>query len=69
MDNSPGVAAGVCGCFPAEKSDKGSYWFDKMKLSLPGFGNLITKLSVARFARTLGTLLENGVSCFRHWGL
>ncbi len=52
-----------------KKSDKGSYWFDKMKLSLPGFGNLITKLSVARFARTLGTLLENGVSLLQALGI
>ncbi len=45
-----------------KKTEKGGYLYDKLKLSLPGFGNLITKLSVARFARTLGTLLENGVS-------
>lgn len=45
-----------------KKSEKGRYWYDKTKLSLPGIGTLTTKLSVARFARTLGTLLENGVS-------
>jgi len=38
------------------------YWYDKTKLSLPGFGGLTIKLAVARFARTLGTLLENGVT-------
>jgi general secretion pathway protein F len=52
-----------------KKTEKGSYWYDKMKLSLPGFGNLITKLSVARFARTLGTLLENGVSLLQALGI
>ena len=45
-----------------KKSEKGRYWYDKTKLSLPGIGTLTIKLSVARFARTLGTLLENGVS-------
>ena len=29
---------------------------------MPGVGTLTIKLSIARFARTLGTLLENGVS-------
>jgi general secretion pathway protein F len=45
-----------------KKTVKGSYFFDKTKLSLPGFGLLAKKLVVARFARTLGSLLENGVS-------
>jgi general secretion pathway protein F len=31
-------------------------------LSLPVFGILVKKLAVARFTRTLGSLLENGVS-------
>ena len=35
---------------------------DKTKLSLPTFGTLTKKLAVARFSRTLGSLLENGVS-------
>ncbi len=37
------------------------YW-DSFKLKLPGFGNLIRKTAVARFTRTLGTLLSSGVS-------
>ena len=45
-----------------KKTEKGSYFFDKTKLFLPGFGNLAKKLVSARFARTLGSLLENGVS-------
>jgi general secretion pathway protein F len=35
---------------------------DKTKLSLPTFGTLTKKLAVARFSRTLGSLLKNGVS-------
>jgi general secretion pathway protein F len=46
----------------AKKTAKGRYWFDKIMLLLPGMGILAKKLAVARFARTLGSLLENGVS-------
>ena len=46
----------------AKKSEKGRHLFDKTILSLPVFGVLAKKLAVARFARTLGSLLENGVS-------
>ncbi len=45
-----------------KKTVKGGYFFDKIKLYLPGLGLLVKKLAVARFARTLGSLLENGVS-------
>ena len=31
-------------------------------LRMPGFGDLVTKIELARFGRTLGTLLRNGVS-------
>ena len=46
----------------AKKTEKGRHVFDKMVLSLPVFGILAGKLDVARFTRTLGSLLENGVS-------
>ena len=45
-----------------KKTEKGRFWFDKMILSLPITGHSAKKLAVARFARTLGSLLENGVS-------
>ena len=45
-----------------KKTVKGRYFVDRAKLFLPGFGILAKKLSVARFARTLASLLENGVS-------
>ena len=45
-----------------KKTEKGRYWIDKTMLLLPGIGILVKKLAVARFARTLGSLLENGVS-------
>ena len=46
----------------AKKTEKGRFWIDKTVLMLPGVGILVKKLAVARFARTLGSLLENGVS-------
>jgi general secretion pathway protein F len=46
----------------AKKTEKGRLWFDKIVLALPVMGNSVKKLAVARFARTLGSLLENGVS-------
>jgi general secretion pathway protein F len=46
----------------AKKTEKGRYWIDKTTLFLPGIGILAKKLAVARFTRTLGSLLENGVS-------
>lgn len=41
---------------------KGRAFFDRLKLSLPLFGPLSRKLTVARFCRTLSSLLENGVT-------
>jgi type IV pilus assembly protein PilC len=36
-------------------------WFDKVKLRLPVFGPLFTKIALSRFSRNLGTLLGVGV--------
>jgi general secretion pathway protein F len=52
-----------------KKTVKGRYLFDKTKLLLPGFGILTKKLAVARFARTLGSLLENGISMLPALGI
>jgi len=46
----------------AKKTEKGRYWMDKTILAIPLTGNPARKLAIARFARTLGSLLENGVS-------
>ena len=37
------------------------YFTDKVKLHLPIFGVLIQKVAIARFSRTLGTLISSGV--------
>jgi len=43
------------------KTDDGRIHFDRLKLKMPLFGSLIRKIAIARFSRTLGTLLKNGV--------
>ncbi|EKE04155.1 MAG: hypothetical protein ACD_20C00100G0004 [uncultured bacterium] len=41
--------------------EKGKYIIDKLCLKLPVFGPLVQKVAVARFTRTLGTLVKSGV--------
>ena len=40
---------------------KGRYYWDRIKLKAPMFGDLIQKTAVARFTRTLGTMISSGV--------
>jgi len=42
--------------------DKGKQTWDRMKLRFPFYGNLHLKLVCARFARTLGTMLQSGLT-------
>ena len=55
---------GACAYFLKYRLNKpdGKIWRDKKLLKIPYIGNLILKIENARFARTLGTLLLNGVS-------
>jgi len=43
------------------RTERGSYLADRVIISLPVFGPLVTKMSVSRFSRTLGTLIKSGV--------
>ena len=43
------------------KTETGRYYLDLVKLKIPLFGVLFTKTAVARFSRTLGTLMSSGV--------
>jgi type IV pilus assembly protein PilC len=57
-----GVGVGVWFAFKAfAKTPKGTYIIDGILLKLPVFGDLTQKSAVAKFARTLGTLLKSGV--------
>jgi|SRR5690554_986214 len=44
------------------KTPEGKLWLDNRLLRLPVFGSVIFKYEVARFSRTMGTLLASGVS-------
>ncbi len=54
------VLAGL-GIYMIRKTDKGELYTDLVVIRLPVAGGLIRKLIAARFSRTLGSLLENGV--------
>jgi type IV pilus assembly protein PilC len=56
------VIAGVIGMRMILKNDQGRLYFDKFMLKTPIFGDLIRKAAVARFTRTLGTLIQSGVT-------
>ncbi|MDX9715698.1 MAG: type II secretion system F family protein [Dissulfurispiraceae bacterium] len=43
------------------KTDAGSRYLEELKFKTPVFGKLYRELAVARFARTLGTLIRSGV--------
>ena len=44
------------------KSETGGRQWDRFKLRLPLIGSIVKKIEIARFSRTLGTLLSSGVS-------
>ncbi len=43
------------------RTERGHYLWDRLKFRAPLFGPLNQKIAVARFSRTLGTLLQSGV--------
>lgn len=47
--------------FSLKKTEKGGFFIDRLLISLPVIGGLLKKIIAARFTRTLGSLLENGV--------
>ncbi len=55
-----GVGA-VFGLKQINKHPKGRYVLDSILLRMPVVGNLLRKIAVARFTRTLGTLITSGV--------
>jgi len=56
--------------FLFKRTEKGKYVIDSLKLKSPVFGNIMWKISLARYARTLSTLLSGGipiVSALERW--
>ena len=56
------TVAAIYGFVAFKKTEKGRTFLDKLLLTFPVTGDLVLKLAVARFSRTLGSLLENGVT-------
>jgi type IV pilus assembly protein PilC len=56
-----GAVGLVFGVKQIRKHPRGRYYFDAMLLKLPIMGSLLRKIAVARFTRTLGTLITSGV--------
>lgn len=56
-----GGAGFVYGFKKLISTQKGRYVFDGFLLKLPLFGTLLKKVAVARFTRTMGTMLSSGV--------
>ena len=57
-----GILAGVIGFRTLLRLPGGRFFWDRFKLAIPMLGSLFQKIEVARFSRTLGTLLGNGLS-------
>jgi type IV pilus assembly protein PilC len=56
-----GMVAAVTLFVMALKTRAGRFYFDLFKLSVPIFGTLFSQVAIARFSRTLSTLLASGV--------
>ena len=56
-----GVVVTVVGILMYFKTDKGRYFADWLKLNIPIFGPLFSKVAISRFSRTLSTLIQSGV--------
>ena len=57
----PSIIGGVTAFVFWSRSEKGKPVWDRFLLKVPVFGGLVRMLSVARFTRTLATLLKSGV--------
>ncbi|MBI5533429.1 MAG: type II secretion system F family protein [Deltaproteobacteria bacterium] len=57
----PAVIAMVVGVGAFYRRPKGKRFIHKLLLTLPVIGGVIRKIAVARFTRTMGTLLQSGV--------
>jgi type IV pilus assembly protein PilC len=56
-----GMVGLVFGIKQIKKDRRGRYFFDALLLKMPIIGILLRKIAVARFTRTLGTLITSGV--------
>src|ERR1700745_2461278 len=59
------VIGGVMGFRAVVRTQEGRIGWDRFRLLIPGYGGGIRPRYYAQFARTLGTLMENGVPLLR----
>jgi type IV pilus assembly protein PilC len=57
----PAIVLLIWGLRRLKHTSRGTEAWDRTKLSMPVFGDIVAKLAVARFSRTLGTLVTSGV--------
>jgi type IV pilus assembly protein PilC len=57
----PATIVAVVAVSTIYKRPKGKRFFHRVMLTIPIFGDVIRKIAVARFTRTMGTLLQSGV--------
>jgi type IV pilus assembly protein PilC len=55
------IGAAVAAFLAYKRTEKGAYHIDALILKLPVFGELLKKVAVSRFCRTLAVLLQSGV--------
>jgi len=55
------VGGGIYAIIKYLKTDRGISMLDNIKMNVPGFGIIFRKIYMARFARTLGTMLASGI--------
>lgn len=60
-----GLGVGLFMLIQYIRTEKGRLQFDRFKLTIPLVGDLIRKREIAKFGRTLGTLLGNGVAILK----
>ncbi len=65
----PTPLAGFFGLYGIRKTETGGRVIDRLILSMPVAGSLIQQLIAARFTRTLGSLLDNGVPLLTSLGI
>jgi general secretion pathway protein F len=63
------LASGALIAVRVTRTPRGRAWYDRTLLRLPGVGRLFQRLNVARFARTLSTLLASGVPILTALGI
>ncbi|MFN7142839.1 MAG: type II secretion system F family protein [Myxococcota bacterium] len=64
-----GIVATIVGVGRFYRTTRGKLVIDKLLLQLPVFGELLTKVAVARFCRTLGTMVSSGVPILEALGI